>query len=181
MISIINNPNSTVAYFKQDDYDQLIAAGINKQAIEKGGVRKLLEELGFGDEEILYKETGQPYFKDKPDSFLSISHAKGWFAVIIGKVPVGIDIQTQSSRLKEGQDYFRNAREFSFSEDETALHLIWGVKEAFYKLKEGKIGDLKEDVSVLSISNDTLVADFESEKYDLKYFLVENAFLVFTV
>ncbi|WP_341900280.1 hypothetical protein [Fluviicola taffensis] len=181
MISIINNPNSTVAYFKQEDYDQLISSGVNKRAIEKGGIRTLLQELGYGEDEILYKESGQPYLKDKPELFLSISHAKGWFAVIIGVEPVGIDIQTQSSRLKEGQDYFRNENERSFSEDETALHLIWGAKEAFYKLKSGELRDLKEDVSVSGISSDTLVLTFESTGYELKYLLLENAFLVFTI
>lgn len=181
MISIINNPNSTVAYFKQEGYDQLISDGVNKRAIEKGGIKTLLQELGYGEEEILYKETGQPYFKDKRESFLSISHAKGWFAVIIGREPVGIDIQTQSSRLKQGQDYFRNENELAFSEDEMALHLIWGAKEAFYKLKGGQIPDLKEDVSVLSISKDVLIVDFESARHELKYFLVEDVFLVFTV
>jgi 4'-phosphopantetheinyl transferase len=181
MISIINNPNSVVAYFKQEDYDSLITAGVNKRAIEKGGVKLLLQELGFGEQEIDYKQTGQPYFKNKPESFLSISHAKGWFAVIIGNEPVGIDVQTQSSRLMAGQDYFRNERELSFAEDEESLHLIWGAKEAFYKLKAGEIPDLKKEVTILSISDDMLVVDFELTRYDLKYFLVENAFLVFTV
>jgi len=181
MISIINNPDSKVAYFKQEDYHQLISGGVNKRAIEKGGIRTLLQELGYGEEEILYKESGQPYFKDKPELFLSISHAKGWFAVMIGKDPVGIDIQTHSSRLKEGQDYFRNERELPFAEDEKALHLIWGAKEAFYKLKEGKIDDLKEEVTVLNGSNEIIIIEFESVRHELKYLSVENAFLVFTI
>lgn len=181
MISIINNAVSTVAYFKQDDYNQLISGGVNKRAIEKSGIRTLLQELGYGEDEILYKESGQPYFKDKPELFLSLSHAKGWFAVIIGREPVGVDIQTHSSRLKEGQDYFRNERELLFAEDEKALHLIWGAKEAFYKLKEGEIADLKEEVSVLNISNEIIVTEFESKRGELKYLLVENAFLVFTI
>lgn len=181
MISIINNPDSKVAYFKQEDYNQLISGGVNKRAIEKGGIRTLLQELGYGEEEILYKESGQPYLKDKPELFLSVSHAKGWFAVMIGKEPVGIDIQTHSARLKEGQYYFRNERELQFAEDEKALHLIWGAKEAFYKLKEGKIADLKEEVSVLNISNELIVIEFKSVSYELKYLLVENAFLVFTI
>lgn len=181
MISIINNPNSTVAYFKQEDYDQLIASGINKRVIEKGGVQSLLQELGYGDEEIAYKESGQPYFKDKEELFLSISHAKGWFAISVGSEPVGIDIQTYSSRLIQGQDYFRNEGELAFAEDETALHLIWGAKEAFYKLKEGQIPDLKEEIGILSVSIDTLIIDFKSDRFKLKYSLVENAFLVYTV
>ncbi len=180
MISIINNPNSTIAYFRQEDYDQMIAGGINKRAVEKGGIQRLLQELGYGELEIAYKETGQPYFIQDPELFLSISHAKGWFAVSVGSKPVGIDIQTFSSRLKQGQDYFRNEREGSFSEDENALHLIWGAKEAFYKLKEGQIPDLKEEVSMMEILESTLIIDFESNKYRLGYAILENVFLVFT-
>lgn len=181
MISIINNPGSTVAYFRQEDYNQLIESGVNKRAVEKGGVQTLLQKLGYNGMEILYKENGQPYFKDKPGSFLSVSHAKGWFAVSVGSEPVGVDIQTYSPRLKQGQDYFRNERELPFSEDENALHLIWGAKEAFYKLKEGQIPDLKEEVSVLEIAQDSLILDFESEIHNLGYKILEDAWIVFTL
>ena len=181
MISIINNPGSTVAYFKQEDYDQLIESGVNKRAVEKGGVKTQLRNLGYHEVEILYKENGQPYFKDKPELFLSVSHAKGWFAVSVGSEPVGVDIQTYSSRLKQGQDYFRNERELPFSENENALHLVWGAKEAFYKLKEGQILDLKEEVSVLEIVQDSLILDFETEIHSLGYKILEDAWIVFTL
>ncbi len=181
MISIINNPESTVAYFKKEDYDQLIAGGLNKRVVEKEGVRTLLSELGCDGLEICHKESGQPYFKQNPELFLSVSHAKGWFAVSVGPEPVGIDIQSFSSRLKQGQDYFRNQREVSFSEDENALHLIWGAKEAFYKLKEGQIPDLKEEVSVLAISDDTLTIDFDLHTYTFGYLVLGSTFLVFSL
>ena len=168
-----------MAYFRQNDYDQLILGGMNKRALEKAGIQKLLQELGYAFE-ISYKETGQPYFRQKPELFLSVSHAKGWFAIILGSKPVGIDIQSFSARLKQGQDYFRNERELPFSESEEGLHLIWGAKEAFYKLKEGQIPDLKEEVSLVSILEDTLVVDFESDKYQLGYKILGDAFLVFT-
>lgn len=181
MISIISNPNSTVAYFKQTDYEQMLAGGSHKRALEKEGVQTLLEELGYSDLEIGYKETGQPYFKQKPELFLSVSHAKGWFAVSIGPKPVGLDIQTVSSRLKQGQDYFRNERELPFSENEEALHLIWGAKEAFYKWKEGQIPDLKEEVTLLEILENQLVLEFESDQYELGFQIFEDVFLVFTL
>ncbi len=180
MISIINNPNSTVAYFRLDEYDQMIAGGITKRAVEKGGIQKLLQQLGCDGLEIGYKQTGQPYLKENPELFLSVSHAKGWFAVIVGSQAVGIDIQTVSSRLKQGQDYFRNERELEFSEDDLALHLMWGAKEAFYKLKEGQIPDLKEEVSLISILDESLILEFELEKHDLGYKILDDAFLVFT-
>ncbi|WP_343635320.1 hypothetical protein [Fluviicola sp.] len=181
MISIINSQNSTLAYFRQEDYDQMIAKGISKRAVEKGGVQALLKELGHSDPEIAYKETGQPYLVQKPGLFLSISHAKGWFAVSVGSEPVGIDIQPFSARLKQGQDYFRNERELTFAEDEIALHLIWGAKEAFYKWKEGQIPDLKEEVTLISASNERLVLEFESQQYELGFRIMEDVFLVFTL
>lgn len=180
MISIINNPNATVAYFKQEDYEQLLKSGVGKRAVEKGGVRMLLEKLGYGDLEIQYKETGQPFFSQKPDLFLSVSHAKGWYAVIVGTQPVGVDIEIASPRLRQGQDYFRNERELAFSEDETALQLMWGAKEAFYKWKEGQIDDLKEEVTLIKILEEQLVVEFESREYLLEFRIFEGVFLVFT-
>ena len=99
----------------------------------------------------------------------------------VGSEPVGIDIQPFSSRLKQGQDYFRNEQELPFADDERALHLIWGAKEAFYKLMEGQIPDLKKDVSVTAFLNDTLCVSFESDNYLLGYKVIEQAYLVFTL
>ncbi len=179
MISIINNPDSVLAYFKREGYTQLLGSGVNKRELEKREIRELLNELGYGNLQIAYKTSGQPYFEMKPDLFLSISHSKGWFAVMVGSKPVGVDIQVYSERLKAGQDYFRNEREIRFSEDENALHLMWCMKEAFYKWKEGEITDLKEDVSLVKIGKETLLVDFEGQEYTLNYKIVEDVFLVF--
>lgn len=170
-----------MAYFNQEDYEKLLKAGINKRAVEKGGVQMLLEKLGYDGLEIQYKETGQPYFKQKPGLFLSVSHAKGWYAVQIGTERVGIDIERASMRLKQGQDYFRNERELPFAEDETALQLIWGAKEAFYKWQEGQIADLKEEVTLVKILEEKLVIEFESDEYQLGFRVFGDVFLVFTL
>ncbi|WP_294670853.1 4'-phosphopantetheinyl transferase superfamily protein [uncultured Fluviicola sp.] len=181
MISIINNPNSTVAYFKQEDYEKLLKDGIHKRAVEKGSVQMLMEKLGYDGLEIQYKQTGQPFFRNNPELFLSISHAKGWYAVSVGTEPVGVDIEPFSSRLKQGQDYFRNERELPFSENETALQLMWGAKEAFYKWKEGQIADLKEEVTLVRILEEKLVIEFESDEYQLGFRVFGEVFLVFTL
>lgn len=180
MIQLINNPNSVLAWFRQEDYMESISRGVNKRLLEKAGIQHLLQELGYDQAEIGYRETGQPYLKETPGSFLSVSHAKGWFAVMVGTEPVGIDIQTHSSRLIQGQDYFRNEREAPFSEDEQALHLIWGAKEAFYKLKEGQIPDLKEEVSITEIGEDQLTIDYQQTVHVFKYRIIEEVYLVFT-
>lgn len=181
MIQLINNPNSVLAWFRQEDYFELIREGMNKRMLEKAGIQHLLQEVGYDRVEIGYKETGQPYLIGKPGSFLSVSHAKGWFALIVGTQPVGVDIQTYSPRLIQGQDYFRNEREARFSEDEKALHLIWGAKEAFYKLKEGQIPDLKEEVSVAAIGDDYLIIEYQDAEHELKFRSTGDAYLVFTI
>ena len=179
MISIINNPDFVLAYFKQENYEDLLRSRINKRDLEKRGVQNLLDELGYGNLQINYKTNGQPFFEAKPELFVSISHSKGWFAVMVATKPVGIDIQVYSERLKAGQDYFRNDREVQFSEDETALHLMWCAKEAFYKWKEGEIADLKEEVSLLMVEEERLLVGFNKREYSLNYQLIEDAFLVF--
>ncbi|MDR0801449.1 hypothetical protein [Fluviicola sp.] len=179
MISIINNPDSVVAYFRQENYEILLKNGANKRDLEKKGTRRLLDALGYENLKIAHKPSGQPYVEKKPDLHLSVSHSCGWFAVMVGLVPVGIDIQVYSERLQAGQDYFRNERESAFSEDEQALHLIWCAKEAFYKLKTDEIADLKEDVSMLRIAESMLWIDFEGAGYFMNYKLLEGAFLVF--
>lgn len=179
MINIINNPGSTVAYFRLENYEELLRNGANKRDLEHLGVKRLLDELGYKGFTISYKDSGQPYLKEKPELFLSVSHSKGWFAVMLGSVPVGVDVQVYSERLKAGQDYFRNDRELGFENDEQALHLIWCAKEAFYKWKEGQIADLKEEVTILEITGNTLLVDYSAGNYHLKYALPENAYLVF--
>ena len=180
MIQIINNTDSVLAWFQQEDYLELLGNGVNKRVLESGGIHYLLEELGYGEYEISYRETGQPYLKEKPGSFLSVSHAKGWFAVMVGTQPVGVDIQPYSPRLIQGQDYFRNERETAFSEDESALHLIWGAKEAFYKMKEGQIPDLKEEVSITEIGGEQLLITYQETAHELKFRVIGDVYLVFT-
>lgn len=179
MISIINNPGSTVAYFRQENYEALLKSGSDKRELEREGVKRLLDELGYAGLSVGYKTSGQPYLQESPELYLSVSHSKGWFAVMVGTVPVGVDIQIYSERLQAGQDYFRNDREIAFENDEQALHLIWCAKEAFYKWKEGEIADLKEDFSVIEINENTVLADYAENRYSLNYRSFEKAFLVF--
>lgn len=152
-----------------DGYEQRLKNGEKKRDLEKNEVRKSLQMLGF-DSVVGYKENGQPYLEKFPDLFVSISHSKGWFAVCVSEQPVGIDIEQENPRILEGASYFVNDREQHFTNDLRALHLVWGAKEAFYKLKEGKIGDLKNEVTLLSIEEDkTLKLEFETTVYDFDF------------
>lgn len=165
---------------KMENYEQRLKSGENKRELEQLGVRASLLELGFNTS-VLYRESGQPYLEHYPEFFLSISHSKGWFAVYVAIQPIGIDIEVENPRIKEGASYFVNEEEQAFVDNLQALHLIWGAKEAFYKLKEGMISDLKNEVTLVSIESDNrLQVRFEEQLYRLNYYRENGITVVLT-
>lgn len=163
---------------KVEDYEVRLKSGEKKRELEKNEVIRSLQMLGF-DSMVSYKENGQPYLEKYPTSFLSISHSKGWFAIYIASYPVGIDIEVENPKIIEGTAYFLNEREQQFSDNLSALHLIWGAKEAFYKLKEGTIADLKNEATILSIEQNNVVkVEFESRIYEFEFFQENGVTLV---
>ena len=102
-----------LSILKMEGYEQRLKSGENKRELEKQGVRESLLKLGF-DTAVLYRESGQPYLEHYPEFFVSISHSKGWFAVYVAVHPVGIDIEVENPRIKEGASYFVNEQEQSF-------------------------------------------------------------------
>lgn len=159
-----------------DGYEVRLKNGEKKRELELSEVQQSIKALGF-DSTVLYKASGQPYLEKYPDLFLSISHSKGWIAVYIATKPVGIDIELENPRIMEGTSYFVNEREQVFSKNLNTLHLIWGAKEAFYKLKEGQIDDLKNDVTLISHDLKTLQIEFQHQSFCLEY-LQENGITV---
>lgn len=155
---------------KVENYDLRLKNGEKKRELEKDEVLKSLQGLGF-DSAVLYKESGQPYLEKHSELFLSISHSRGWIAVYVAEIPVGIDIEPDNPKIIEGASYFVNEQEQQFIDSLRSLHIIWGVKEAFYKLKEGNISDLKNTVTVLKIEPDnTVQIEFEGKIYSFDYF-----------
>ncbi len=105
-------------------------------------VRVLLKEL-LGEETLIaYSPNGAPYLPDK-DVNISISHTKGYVAVILSDVaPVGIDIEYRNDRiLKIKRKFINPDEEDSIDKKNEAAHLLiyWCAKEALFKMigKEG--------------------------------------------
>lgn len=157
---------------KVENYELRLKSGEKKRELEKKEVAESLRMLGFATK-VLYKESGQPYLENYPDLFLSVSHSNGWIAVYVAESPIGIDIELENPKIINGASYFINEREQGFNASLNNLHLVWGAKEAFYKLKEGKISDLKNEVTILSIEEHTLKIEFEGKLYMFDY-LQEN-------
>jgi phosphopantetheinyl transferase len=172
----IQLPNIQLAYCFHTDYEQQLRSA-SKKVVERNAIEQLLTALGFKADSLHHHASGQPFLDNQPDLCLSISHSQGWFALAVSSLPIGVDIQVARPRIQQGRDYFCNARENHFS-SLTELHLIWGVKEAYFKRIGGNVDDLKDAIQVVSIENGTVLAKTAQEDLSFNYFLLNDAYLV---
>ena len=99
-------------------------------------IRVLLKELLGEEKEIFYKSNGKPYLSD--NSFkISISHTKGYAALIINKEnEVAIDIEKIAPRVENIKQKFVNEEEENaLSQSNRLIHLLlyWSAKETMFK------------------------------------------------
>lgn len=113
-------------------------------------VRALLYCLLDEEKEIGYRPSGKPYLPD--GSFhISISHTKGYVAVILGKTPVGIDIEQYGQRVhKVAHKYMRDDEIPSpfRGEDTWSLLLHWSAKEVMFKCMDTADVDFRRHLQV---------------------------------
>lgn len=119
-------------------------------------VRKLLQESGHTDLDLYYDEFGKPHLND--GKFISITHSHNFSAIIISDETVGIDIELQRNKITRIADKFCDS-EFQFLDLDSdeyikKLTVIWGVKEAIFKIRNEK---------GISFKNHIRVCDFELE------------------
>lgn len=150
------------------DYNQRLLEGEKKKHLEQFYVSKLIQKLGFKNE-IDHHDNGQPFLINHPDLFVSISHSNGYVALVVAAHPIGIDIETPHPKIQQGSDYFLNSNEQIFRENLEHLHLIWGAKEAIYKLKSGLITDLRDEVSITKIDSKKIYASLNNAIYECDY------------
>jgi phosphopantetheinyl transferase len=179
----ITNDASRITYGKVTEYGELLQNGSSKKEAERAIVLALFNELGFSKPRISYRESGQPYLENFPEKHISISHAEGWFAVGVSDQPIGIDVQSFRTRIGKGSSYFINENEQQFVNDDALLHLIWCAKEAFYKLLEGNIADLRKEVSIVQINLEsaTIQLTYLGKEVGLNFKQLEGAYLVHTL
>lgn len=114
-------------------------------------VRVLLKEL-LGDElPIAYHPNGAPYLPEAGLN-ISISHTKGYVAVILGKdKPVGIDIEYKGERILKVRSRFMTSVEEAVIDHRHEIeHLLlhWCAKETLFKLIGQEDVDFQEYLHV---------------------------------
>ncbi|OYU84795.1 MAG: 4-phosphopantetheinyl transferase [Flavobacterium sp. BFFFF2] len=117
-------------------------------------VRQILLIEGFQDGDLIYDENGKPSLKN--GLYVSISHSHLAATLAISEQPIGVDIELIRDKIanidfKFSSEPFLLERRLSpnyISE----LTVVWGVKEALFKIVN-QVG--------ISYKNDILVSTFE--------------------
>jgi phosphopantetheinyl transferase len=120
--------------------------------LEYLAVRVLLKALLGREVLVKYRTNGSPYLSDM-SYHISISHTRSYAAVILGAVPVGIDIEYRSSRVLKIPHRFLTDAEFDLlgaSPSIEDLLLCWSAKETVFKLTGAHSFDYLRDVRILS-------------------------------
>ncbi|WP_281226956.1 4'-phosphopantetheinyl transferase family protein [Flavobacterium aquiphilum] len=116
-------------------------------------VRKLFQLAGYTDFDLYYDEFGKPHLHD--GKHISITHSHQFSAIILSDKVVGIDIELQREKIIRIADKFIDS-EFSFlnpSENSAyirKLTVVWGVKEAIFKIRNEKGISFKDHIKVNS-------------------------------
>lgn len=142
------------------------AAGVRRS--EWLAVRVLLYKMLGEEKEICYHTSGKPCLADGSAS-ISISHTKGYVAVILGmpKREVGIDIEYYAERVRKVAHRFMRGDEKTslFRGTETwSLLLHWSAKETMFKCMNASGVDFREHLRILPFTIDEQGV-FSAEEY----------------
>lgn len=117
------------------DLPSICALKSQSRIIEKLATWLLLTELAGEQKQIQYLASGKPYLAD--NSFhLSISHTKGYVAILLDKQNrVGVDIEQVSNRIKKVSSRIVSQHEYiSPLHEQEHLLLHWSAKETLFKV-----------------------------------------------
>lgn len=133
--------------------------GMKSEQHQKGflGVRMLLQHVGYSDFDLFYDANGKPHLKDGKN--ISITHSYAFSAIIISSRQIGIDMELQREKVVLIANKFVDS-EFSYLNPEDngdylrRLIIIWGVKEAVYKMISRPGMSFKQNIEVFPFNAD---------------------------
>lgn len=163
---------------------QLRLNGMKSQMHQRAflSVRMLIQEMGFTDNDLHYDEFGKPYFDCH--NYISITHSHNFAAIIVSHETVGIDMELQREKILRIADKFVDG-EFDYLNPDfleeyiKKLTIIWGAKEAIFKIRNEKGISFKDHIKVgnfslnknqteASLHFDNLVKDFDVHYQEIK-------------
>lgn len=119
-------------------------------------VRRLFQEIGHTDLDLHYDAFGKPHIKG--EKHISITHSHEFSAIIISDQIVGIDIELLRDKIIRIADKFVD-EEFQYLDPNSPkeyikkLTVIWGAKEAIFKIRNEKGISFKNHIRVKKFEN----------------------------
>ncbi len=135
--------------FEEEQYASFKSEVRKKQWLS---YRVLLKKMLSPDSVCLeYDLLGKPHLRNS-GWFLSISHSGDHSTVIISKTyPVGIDIERLKDRIYRIKDKFLTVEEDQYTSEPNKLeklYVIWGAKEALYKIYGRPEVEVQRDIFI---------------------------------
>lgn len=122
-----------------------------RRKLEWLSVRVLLYQLLGEEKRIEYAPSGKPRLADS-SYFISISHTRGYVAVILSSVSeVGVDIEQYGLKVHKVAHKYMRADEIPSEYQETntwSLLLHWSAKEVMFKCMDTSEVDFREHLRV---------------------------------
>ena len=108
--------------------------------------RALHEEFGIDEQPLFdYGEHGKPLLVGHPDIHFNLSHCREAVACVVGRRPVGIDVESVRSYHESVARYAMNEREMATilaaERPDVAFIRLWTQKEALLKMTGTGIAD----------------------------------------
>ena len=161
--------------------------GMKSEMHQRGflSVRKLLQEAGYTDFDLYYDEFGKPHLHN--GKHISITHSHYFSAIILSHETAGIDIELQREKIIKIANKF-NDDDFNFTDAEDyikKLTVIWGAKEAIFKIRNEPGISFKDHIKVTPFENNdkntTAELHFENliKDFDIYFEEIENFTLVY--
>lgn len=153
-------------------------------------IRHLLAHAGYTDADLFYDSNGKPHLSD--GKHISISHSYLFATLIISTNNVGIDIEKNRDKIIRIAPKFVGT-EMDYVDTKSdyieQLSVIWGAKEALYKMCNSRSLSFLKDMHIapFTLQSEFLCATVNAQSLDFKqnfklYFkAIENYTLVYAV
>ena len=152
----------------------------SRQEFEARVMAWMLAET-VGEAKLDHLENGAPFLPQRPELNLSISHSETWFALGVSKThAMGIDIEAHGTILQKVENYFLTTTELErFQPTERELCVLWGAKESVFKVLRGEVTNLKDDIEIVSMDENHVVAAGNGQLFSLNHERTDFYTLVF--
>ena len=129
----------------------------NEKVKKEKIVSSILKNKYIGD--YYLNEFGKPLSKDK---YFNISHSEGYIALVIDKVPVGIDIEKLRPAEEDLRNYVSNQEEKNYIHDDESFFEVWTNKEALVKANGNGINQKPNLIPSLPFNS---IKQYDHKKY----------------